>query len=276
MRRVALFVDDEQRILDGLRRGLRGLREEWDLRFALGGEAAVDALDHDVAVVVSDMRMPGFDGVDVLLAARERAPRAARVILSGDSDREAARRAAFVAHRFVAKPCDAATLQALLAALSRCVDAGPAVAAFAPPPPAPQTVVRLRALLQREAPLEGVAALVDQDPGLTLTLLHAASSAFFAPAVACQDVAAAVQHVGPLVVSDLLEEPAPLPRAAASSVTPVTSGRSPEPGRTVRTLAGLAPLVPPGALLPVLELWGLAPGLVARVAAELQESGAQA
>ncbi|MCW2606816.1 MAG: hypothetical protein JWO60_1509 [Frankiales bacterium] len=259
MRRAALFVDDEQRVLDGLRRGLRGLRHEWDLRFALGGEAAVEALDDALTVVVSDMRMPGLDGVDVLLAARDRAPRAARIILSGNSDRLAARRAAFVAHRFVAKPCDAATLSALLPALSRCVESADGVAAFAAPPACADTVDRVRSLLDRGAPLADVARLVHEDPGLSLALLHVASSAFFAPAAACRDVVAAVEHVGPLVVRELLDEPA-LPTRATRPWGATAAATS-----TVGALAGLAHLVPTGVLLPALELWGLTADLVADV-----------
>lgn len=40
MKRV-LFVDDEARILDGLRRMLRPMRNEWQMEFAPGGEAAL-------------------------------------------------------------------------------------------------------------------------------------------------------------------------------------------------------------------------------------------
>ena len=260
---AALFVDDEQRVLDGLRRGLRGLRHAWDLRFALGGEEAVAALDDDLTVVVSDMRMPGLDGVDVLLAARERAPRAARVILSGNSDRVAARRAALVAHRFLAKPCDSPRLQALLPSLAECVGAGQGVAATIAPVTSCDTITRLRDLLDRGAPPGDVAALVHQDPALALTLLHVAASAFFAPPAVCDDVAAAVEHVGPAVVRELLDEPGLLARDAP----PLPLGGTGTP--TVRALAGLAPLVPAGALGPLLTLWGLEPGLVAEVGTSL-------
>lgn len=59
--RQVLFVDDEPRILDGLRRMLRPLREEWEMAFAPGGESALAMLEaHSFDVIVSDMRMPGW------------------------------------------------------------------------------------------------------------------------------------------------------------------------------------------------------------------------
>ena len=44
MRRV-IFVDDEPRILQGLRRQLRPLRKEWDLSFAESGDEALAAME---------------------------------------------------------------------------------------------------------------------------------------------------------------------------------------------------------------------------------------
>ena len=71
MRRV-LFVDDEPRILEGLRRMLRPQRHEWEMAFAPGGEAALAMMEASpFDVIVSDMRMPGIDGAALLCAVRE-------------------------------------------------------------------------------------------------------------------------------------------------------------------------------------------------------------
>ena len=258
MTRAVLFVDDEQRILDGLRRGLRDLRHTWEMRFALGGQEAVAALDDDLTVVVSDMRMPDLDGADVLLAARERAPRAARVILSGNSERGAALRAACVAHRFVAKPCEAATLRAVLTPLDAALSSAHGVAALQPPV-STERVTRLRAVLASGATPAQVAAQVGQDPALALHVLHVTSSAFFGPARPVADLVEAVEHLGAATLGELLDEPGLL-RLADAAPTP-----APTPDTTVGALVGLAGCVPTGALLPLLVLRGLDPGLVARV-----------
>ena len=82
MKRI-LFVDDEQQILDGLKDLLRKQRKQWDMVFALGGEAALAELDRGpFDVVVSDMRMPGIDGAALLQKIKEQYPTTARIILS--------------------------------------------------------------------------------------------------------------------------------------------------------------------------------------------------
>ena len=62
-----LFVDDEVRILQGLKRLLRSMRSEWSMHFASSGPEALDYLrENEVDVIVSDMRMPGMMGDEVL------------------------------------------------------------------------------------------------------------------------------------------------------------------------------------------------------------------
>jgi len=70
-RRKILFVDDEQGVLDGLRRLLRSKRREWDMTFAIGVTPAIEALEaDDYDTVVSDIDMPERDGFDLLQTIR--------------------------------------------------------------------------------------------------------------------------------------------------------------------------------------------------------------
>ena len=111
MKRI-LFVDDDANVLAGLRNSLRGRRAEWACVFALGPEAALKELEGDpFDVVVSDMRMPKLDGAAVLAATKRMQPRAVRMILSGQTELEAIMKSVFVAHVFLAKPCDPVLLQ---------------------------------------------------------------------------------------------------------------------------------------------------------------------
>ena len=89
-RKRILFVDDERNILQGLQDLLRKQRKEWDMAFALGSQAALDELAQaPFDVVVSDMRMPGMDGAELLARIKEQYPSVARIVLSGHADRDA-------------------------------------------------------------------------------------------------------------------------------------------------------------------------------------------
>jgi response regulator RpfG family c-di-GMP phosphodiesterase len=113
-----LCVDDEPNVLASLQRALRGI---YAVSTADSGTAAVDALlrDGPFAVVLSDLRMPGMTGIELLRRAREHAPDTARVLLTGQADVRTAIAAVNEGSvfRFLAKPCTpAALLRALEAA----------------------------------------------------------------------------------------------------------------------------------------------------------------
>ncbi|MGH8457204.1 MAG: response regulator [Stenotrophobium sp.] len=79
-----LFVDDEPRILTTMR---MLFRNHYELFFADSGQAALELLKtQTVDVVVSDQRMPGMTGIELLRAAREMNPNAMRILLTGYSD----------------------------------------------------------------------------------------------------------------------------------------------------------------------------------------------
>jgi DNA-binding NtrC family response regulator len=111
-----LFVDDEPRVLVALKAAVRG---SYEVTTAVGGEAAVELLrTQDFDVVVSDQRMPGMAGVEVLRRARELRPRAVRILLTGYSDLNATIGAINEGEvfRFVAKPWSNLGLRDTLAA----------------------------------------------------------------------------------------------------------------------------------------------------------------
>jgi DNA-binding NtrC family response regulator len=114
-----LFVDDEPRILVALKAIFRG---SYETHTADGGEAAVELLrQRDFDVVVSDQRMPGMSGIEVLRQARKLRPRAIRVLLTGYSDLDATVDAINEGEvfRFVSKPWSNEQLRATLAAAVR-------------------------------------------------------------------------------------------------------------------------------------------------------------
>src|SRR6185503_7883860 len=80
-----LCVDDEASVL-GITTRL--LRRRYRVLAALSGAEGVRLLkEHaDVAVIIADMKMPGMDGAEFLRQAREIAPDAVRMLLTGASD----------------------------------------------------------------------------------------------------------------------------------------------------------------------------------------------
>jgi DNA-binding NtrC family response regulator len=101
-----LLVDDDNSVLDGYR---RSLSREFVLETALGGQQALQlATDSGpYAVVVSDMRMPGMDGIQVLSKIKALSPDTIRVMLTGNADMETAVNAINEGSifRFLNKPC---------------------------------------------------------------------------------------------------------------------------------------------------------------------------
>jgi FixJ family two-component response regulator len=102
-----LFVDDEQNVLDGIR---RQLRNRLDIETANGAAAGLALIESagPFAVVVSDMRMPEMNGARFLARVNEIAPQTVRMVLSGQADLDSTVAAVNDGHifRFLLKPCD--------------------------------------------------------------------------------------------------------------------------------------------------------------------------
>jgi response regulator RpfG family c-di-GMP phosphodiesterase len=84
-----LFVDDDANLLASCE---RNLRRRYPLETAAGGELGLEkiATRGPYAVVVSDMQMPGMNGIQFLSAVKERAPEIVRIMLTGNADVEVA------------------------------------------------------------------------------------------------------------------------------------------------------------------------------------------
>jgi response regulator RpfG family c-di-GMP phosphodiesterase len=102
-----LFVDDEPNVLSAFVRSLRAA--PFEVRTALNGHSALETIRRDgpFAAIVSDLRMPGMDGVAMLRRVREMAPDTVRVLLTGQPDLEDAIAAINQGSifRFITKPC---------------------------------------------------------------------------------------------------------------------------------------------------------------------------
>ena len=201
---TVLMVDDDRRILDGLRRGLHALRDEWEFDFAESGPEALELMSRKhYDVLVSDMRMPGMNGAELLKEVSRRHPGTIRYILSGYSDRELVLQVLGYAHRYIAKPCDPETLaqhirtsmglrHVLLSEKLRTL-----VSRIGRLPGRPRLYNELVAELQSEtASIGKVAELVSQDVALSAKVLQIVNSAFFGLPRHVESIREAVNLIG--------------------------------------------------------------------------------
>ncbi|GAB4560369.1 MAG: response regulator [Anaerolineae bacterium] len=174
-------------MLAGLRRLLYPTRHEWELLFATSGPQALEIMARQpVEVLITDMRMPGMDGAELLRKVIEQHPGVIRIILSGHSEQEALFRALGPAHIYLSKPCDGETLRAVLAralALRQLLtdaDLRRLVAQIDRLPSMPELYVEiLRALERPDVSPRHIGEIIAQDIAMTAKLLQIVNSAFF-------------------------------------------------------------------------------------------------
>jgi len=187
MKKRILFVDDEQNLLDGLRRALRGQRKEWDMAFVLSGCEALElARKEHFDAVVCDMRMPGMDGIELLNNLASLQPDLIRIVLSGHSDRSMDMHSAVLTHQYLAKPCDIEILKAVLTRALHLRDAltnerlQSLVTGMSFLPSLPAIYKELTERMQSpNATIREIGDILAKDPAMTAAILKMVNSAFF-------------------------------------------------------------------------------------------------
>ncbi|MEZ5246251.1 MAG: HDOD domain-containing protein [Acidimicrobiales bacterium] len=209
-RPTVLFVDDEPGVLDGIRLALRQARKSYHFLWAGSVEEALEILDaHHVDVVVTDMRMPGANGADLLVTIRREHPHVVRFVLSGEAEPQLVMRSMLEAHRWLTKPCPR---EQLLAALADAVryrslhlddQVAGVIAGADNVPSLPEHYLRIQTLLaDPNVSFDAVAAAAETDPAITAKLLQLANSAF-AGATPSTTVRDAVGRIGIVAVAQL-------------------------------------------------------------------------
>lgn len=186
-KKQVLFVDDESLVLQGLQRMLRGMRNEWDMEFVDGGAKALELMaTRRFDVVVSDMRMPGMNGAELLNAIAIHYPETIRIILSGHADQDLITQCLGSAHQYLTKPCDPDLLKKLINdtwSLGREVSSErvrQAVGRIEKLPSIPTTYRKLNdALASEETTAADLGRIISQDIGMTAKVLKLVNSAFF-------------------------------------------------------------------------------------------------
>jgi len=101
-----LCVDDEPNVLKAYK---RGLRSNFAIDIATSGGEALQFIESrgPYAVIVSDMRMPQMNGIELLNTVKQCAPDTVRIMLTGNADQQTAIDAVNPGEifRFLNKPC---------------------------------------------------------------------------------------------------------------------------------------------------------------------------
>lgn len=228
----ALFVDDEPYVLDALRDMLRPFRHRWTLSFATSGAEALAMLARsNIDMVISDMRMPGMDGAQLLTELRCKHPHVMRAVLTGQSDLRSAERLLPVAQQMILKPCDRGRLEEVLGRAERIRALLPqenvraCVGKIERLPPAPRIYASLVAAIETgDASAKDIAAIIASEPAMCAKLLQLANSSFFRLARHIKTPEDAVVHLGFITVRnlvlsvDVFESAAPLPAGSGLTV----------------------------------------------------------
>jgi len=204
MKKRILFVDDEPLQLSVYAMMMEDSAAAWELACAGSGREALEILAGErFDVVVSDMRMPGMDGAELMTEICRRQPQVSRIIISGIDDQEEIARCLETTHQFLAKPVREAELLATLACI-RQLDAylqdeplKALVGKLDTLPSFPAIYLKIMREINADEPsIEDIADIVVQDPGLTAKMLQVANSAAFGLPQKVSSAFEAVQFLG--------------------------------------------------------------------------------
>jgi HD-like signal output (HDOD) protein len=199
-----LFVDDDPLVLNAIRRTFQREGDEWSMAFALGGEAALEELAKaPFDVVVTDMRMPGMDGPELLCRVRDMYPGVARIALSGHADRETIMRALPVSHQYLSKPFEREHLRGVIertCELGRLIHdpkVREVVGRMNRLPSAGSSYMELtRAVADPRAGISAIARIVEEDAAMSAKVLQLVNSSYFGLPLGVTSVRRAVLHLG--------------------------------------------------------------------------------
>ncbi len=206
-----LFVDDERRLIQGLRRLLHAHRDRWDMEFVISPTEALELIEQEpFDVVVSDMRMPVMNGAELLRRVMEISPQTIRMILSGQSEASAIMKAVGPSHQFLSKPCDPERLKACIerAQNLRQQLENPAlleiVGKLEQVPSVPSLYSELVSAIDSEKSIEELGRIIAKDIGMTARVLQLVNSSYFGIARRIECPEKAVSILGTEILQSLV------------------------------------------------------------------------
>ena len=206
-----LIVDDEVTLLRLMKLGMRSMAGEWDLHFAESGEEALTFINQQAFdVVITDMRMPGMNGAQLLNHVLRDHPKTVRIVLSGYADLNQVMNCVGLTHQFIDKPCSLDDLKSCLHRVTNVQShlnhekIRSATAGLKNLPSLPKVYMEIADAVQSEdCSTELIAEIAGKDPGLCAKLLQLSNSAFFGFGRKVYSVDEAVQLLGVSIIQSL-------------------------------------------------------------------------
>lgn len=199
-----LFVDDDVNVLQAMTRALHCMRNEWSMEFVSSGSAALQSLAKTPAdVIVSDMRMPGMDGWQLLAEVKNLYPQTVRLVLSGYAEPGAIMRLVGTAHQYIAKPGERQSLKTAIAQtqlmrrLLSSSETAQRVGNVGTLPSFPKAFQEISTCLREpNATVADAARIITRDVAMTANVMKLVNSAFFGARRQISSVDRAVAFLG--------------------------------------------------------------------------------
>jgi len=206
-----LFVDDEPSMLRVLKMGMRSMVAAWDMEFAESGEEALTLIQNkSFDVIVTDMRMSGINGAQLLNHVLRLHPQTVRIVLSGYSDLSEVVGCIGLTHQFLEKPCSLDDLKSCLTRVSQLNNrlANQKLRSLATGlknlPSMPELYLEIADALQSpNCSAQRIAEIASQDPAIAAKLLQLSNSAYFGFSRKVSSIEEAVQLLGVGIIQSL-------------------------------------------------------------------------
>ena len=212
MKANILFVDDDPNVVNGLRRMLHSFKKEWNLFYALSGQEALEIISKEsIDVIVTDLRMPGMSGAQLLYEIQKRTPDILRITLSGYSEEEMSIQSSRYAHQSLCKPTSPEKIKSTIEkafgfrkylkneSLIKLVNKIEKL------PSLPDIYLRLeKEMSSANISLSNIDNIISKDPVITAKVIQLSNSAFFGLPVRITDINRAVNYLGINIIKNLV------------------------------------------------------------------------
>lgn len=190
MKKNILFVDDEKQILRAIKRLF--LSENYNVFLAESGKDALEILKNNhISIMVTDMRMPGMGGYELLQTVKALYPETLRLILSGYADENQIFNAIQnnLAKLYMFKPWDNEKFVDMINQISNFEDLRQnkrilnIIDKIDVLPTLPERYNKFNKLVESDASIDKISDFIEEDPSISASVLHIANSAFYASKV---------------------------------------------------------------------------------------------